>query len=274
MSILDVIKGKAEVPQLGQTQAVQRLATAKTGKAAEGPALSSQQENLAAAQNIAALDQQVGAEQSQFRELEEQENLLKQRAEQTSAKMTEQALNISQQMQQNATKLMDSFQKDVGQLNLARNKAKVEQLGFNLRLSNQQYVDKLKAAGRKARLDSQLSFAEAAAATVFADEMELFQNDLKFRSLLKASDREFERELASIDIESALQIASADRDAANQRLIWQGVGGFAQAGVDAYSRYKAPAKTLDSSKTSNSGLSPLTNYYGRQDPNTWGGLGE
>ena len=272
MSILDAIKGRAEVPQLGQTQAVQRLATAKTGKAAEGPVLSSQQEKLAAAQGIAALGQQVGAEQQQFRELEEQENLLKQRAEQTAAKTTEQALNVSQQMQQRVTKLLDSFQKDVGQLNLQRNKAKLEQLGFNLRLSNQQYVDKLKAHGRKARLDSQLSFAEAAAQAVFADEMELFQNDLSFRSLLKASDREFEKELANIDIQTALQIAAADRDAANQRLMWEGVGGLTQSGIDIYSAYKPEAKV----EHTPSGVlkSPQIGFAEQEsDLLGWGGLG-
>ena len=237
MSILDVIKGKAEAPQLGQTEAVQRLATAQTGRAAEGPRLSSQQEKIAQTQTVSALQGAVEEQGLQFRQFEEEDAELRQRAEQSSQKLTEQSLNVSQQMQLQATKLIDNFQRDKGQLELNKTRARIEQLGFNLRLSNQQYVDKLKAAGRRARLDNAVKFQEALAETVFRDEMSLFNNDLNFRSLLRANDRDFEKEIAAMDIETALKLSSLEVETAQAQQMWGGIGQILQTGVAAYGIY-------------------------------------
>lgn len=234
MSILDYIKNKETAPQLGQTQAIQRLATAKTGKAVEGPRLSSQQEKLAQAQAIPALEEQQEREEMAFRGLEEQSFEIKQQAEQNAARMTQQALSVSQQMQQEAANLINNFQKDTTQLELAKNKARIEQLGFNLRLSDQQYIDKLKAAGRKARLDNEIRFQEALTRTIFEDEMELFNNDLQFRSLLNANEREFEKELANIDIETALKLAATDAETQSSRMMWSGIAQMGAAGIEAW----------------------------------------
>lgn len=222
-----------------QTSLVSSLAQAKTGKAAPAngssvPRASALGEEQAQSQTTSALDslrQQGQLQSQQIGQAEEKQDTA---AKLEGRQLDQRELEIADQYSRQTDQILADYQRNREKLDVTRNKARAEQLGFNLRLGNQKYMDDLKDAGRRGRLDNSLRFRDEINRTVFRDEQDMFTDDLAFHSLMRADQRTFTEQMASMDIDYALKLAETDNKQANQSMMWSGVGGLTQAGIQGY----------------------------------------
>lgn len=240
-----------------QTGALQSLLSARGGKAVGGgaptPRLSNVQEQVQ--QNLARqqAEQQQQTGQLQATQIEQAAAGQKQQMEQQVAQVEQSRVEAIDRYTAESERLLRDFSREGQQLNFQKDAAKLEQLGFNLRLADDKYLNKLQIEGKRARLDNDRNFEYELAKSVFADEQELFNSNLQFKSLMRAKDREFERELSNIDIASALQIASARADAANSATLWTGLGNVVSSGIAAYGAYTNKPQTTGGLTTGTAG---------------------
>lgn len=243
MSLFDILKQKTPTPAaLAQTtQQVESLISAKSGKAGatvSGPATSNIAEQQAT-QTAQVQGQAVQAQaQTQAAGLANQQvNLTEQQALQ-EAQFDESQEDQKSNLLRQTNAVLDEYEKGNRTLDFNRDKARLEQVGFTLRLTNDKYLSNLQREGKRSRLDSDLGFKEELMRSIFSDEEDLLRDDLEFRALMRADDREFEKLMAAMDIETALQIASAESKAANAQQMWQGIGGLVSGGIEAAAAYQ------------------------------------
>jgi hypothetical protein len=164
---------------------------------------------------------------------------IRQQAMQVTGTQLEQrnrGLDMRQKMQQQVSSMLQEFEQRKEELGTQRMKAQVEQAATLLRLSNDKYIYKLKAEGRKSRLDKSISFKDQMNKTLWSKELDLFNNDLQFKRILKADDRQFERELGKIDIDAAMKLAMGQiewqQEVSKYGAISTGVSGLTQIAKD------------------------------------------
>ncbi len=228
--------GASILQQQQQAGSINQAVSGKAPVAGPGPSRSTLGTQVAAAQtNQAASNQQQQADV--------QAALINQQAEQQQAEkqlsneaLDEQSLGMRQQMLQRQSEILNEFTQGGRQLDLTKDKSKMEQLGFNMRLSNEQYLNQLQIQGQKSRLNDATAFQEEMKRTIYSDEEELMRDDLEFRRLLSADSRDFKDLLAQLDISTALDIAKAENSAANQRAMWEGVSSVVSGGAEAYGK--------------------------------------
>lgn len=214
----------------------QIAAVGQTGKAAgtmggRNIRLSSLGERLASVQALNQAKEVTKEAQIQGISLDQQQSQLQQEFEQQNTQISEQQIGMREQFNTQLKGIMQNYKTQLAGLDLSRDKARMEQVGFMLRLGNQQYIDQLQLEGKKARLNSAAGFQDALQQTVFADEMDLFSNSLEFRNLMQADARNFQQELGRMDLEFALQVAKAENKAAGAQMMWSGVGTLVGAGL-------------------------------------------
>lgn len=170
-----------------------------------------------------------------------------------------------QQMQQSNSLRKQQLLADLGRargsLDLDRDKAKLEQLAFTMRLSDKQYLDKLEAEGAKKRLDSDLGFKEELQKSIFGSNTDLMKESLGNKDVLAADNREFAQALASIDINAALQMASNEAKDAKAASMIGAVGGLANAGVGYYGSTKNASTTGTTSPSSSTASSSSSSSW-------------
>lgn len=235
--------GPAPTPApLGQTASIQKLASAKSGKAqpmaASAPATSSLAEQVAERTSAAGMSQLQQAGATEAAGLQQAEQGQQQEADIQGKQLDSKQLDMSEQLSRQAAAILADYYNNKSTLDLNKQKARAENLGFNLRLSNDKYIHQLADQGRRSRLMNASAFQEALSRTIFDDELGLFQSDMQFRSMLRADDRQFQEQLGGIDLDFALSMAAQDTKQANQTMMWQGIGGVGQAGVAGYGAYK------------------------------------
>lgn len=253
---LNASLGQAAQPQGvqgGQTQQLQKLSAAASGKAlgAGGPRLDNTEERQQLSQaSLAqkALQGQASLDQAQ---LQQQQSQQQQEYQQQGQQLSEKALNVKQQFQEQAQGIINDYSRSGQQLDMQKDAARMEQLGFTMRLSNEKYVDQLQAEGARARLDNSTVFNEALQQSIFSDSTDLLNRDLTFKSALGADQRTFEKSMSDMDIGQAILISQISATAANQQTFWSGVSGVvsggAQAGAMMASKMQTPAATPNTS---------------------------
>jgi len=250
-TLLDAIKqnaGKvapAQAPVSG-AQVGDILQTKATGKAAMdtgAPAASSIQEQQAqqtTSTQVKAVQQQGQAAAAELGAAEASQSAS---AELADKALDEQGENARSRLLQMTADTIKEYQMGTRTLDQQRDKAKLEQVGFGLRLTNEAYVSNLHREAQKSRLNSDAQFQEELTRSIFADEEELFREDLNFRAMMKADDREFNKQLAEMNISEALRVAAATAQAANATAQWTAAGNLASAGIEGYSDIKKSQAT-------------------------------
>jgi hypothetical protein len=231
---------------LGETAAIQKISSAASGKqvpvggAGAEPGRSRQgelavvdqvkrgQEELA--RNAAMQDLSLGMQQKAIQDTQEFKNRV----------LSEEQLATREKFLDTQRNILNEYSTGQRKLDLDKDKSKLEQLGFSMRLTNSKYMDELERQASIAQLSDALSFEEELTRAIFADEESLLRNDLDFRALISADARTFADELSQIDTELALSIAEADNRAAMERSGWEGLSGMIQAGAKAYSMSPEP----------------------------------
>ncbi len=226
----------------GQTEALQKISQAASGKAVPGTGLGAGPARSAQAE-LAVVDQvkrgqQELAKQNQMDQIAvaQQVRNLQQEEEFKNKQLSEDQLNTRDKFLDLQQRILSEYTTGQRQLDLNKDKAKMEQLGFSMRLANESYINELQNQAARANLADELQFEEELYRTIFAEEEELFRDDLDFRALLAADDRQFRDEIAQIDINAALRIAEADNRAVSEKMGWEGLNTGMDALINYYSK--------------------------------------
>lgn len=223
--------------------AVNRATAGKAGGQSSGPSRSNQQA-------AGLVDQVQQGSESIQRDAQIQQLTITQQA-QAQAKqaafqdklLSEQELNQREKFITTQEQILGEYVKGARTLDLNKDKSRLEQLGFGMRLGSEKYITQLQQEAHKARLSDALRFDEELKRTIFADEEELFRNDLQFRALMNSRGRDLQEQLASIDIDTAIALAAADNKAVNQRSMWDGIGTAVSAGAGPLAGAFSPSTT-------------------------------
>lgn len=217
----------------GTTQALRAVQQAATGRARQaGPIQEDIIQEQVALQEAEA-SQQVMQEQGRLLEAGAE----MQRAEQEQQfkfnleEMNEKQVNASQELMNRSLSILQDFEQGRAKLELGKDKARMEQALFGMRLSNKKYVDQLEIEGRKRRLDNAVQFKEALTETLFKEELDLLKSDISFKRKLAGEEREFEKLLAEIDLDTALRLVMQEAEAKNIALIAGGAKEIISGGL-------------------------------------------
>lgn len=227
-----------------ETQQISNLLSARSGKAtAPGatPRATNIQEQVQDQLTRGQLKDVAQQSALQSAQLGQEQRAVEQQYAQQQAQLDEQSISQQETYQRQVDAALKDYSRNIKQLDVTRQGAKVEQLGFQLRLSNQSYIMQLKTEAARDRITSEAGFREALQRSIFADEIDLFSSDLDFRMLLKVDDAQFMRQLASMDIDTAMAIASAEAKANSTQAIVSGTSQLIQ-GAATYAANK-PAST-------------------------------
>jgi hypothetical protein len=227
-------------PQIQDTTSqLSTLLRAKSGKAVGGPAtaLSTQQEQAALAQTAQAMQPVQQAAQIQQTAQQQQARDIQQKTVQQQAEIAQSRQANKMQSQLRTDQLLQELEQGRGKLDAAKYQANLEQIGQNLRLSNQQYIDNLQREGNKARLNDQSQFLEQLNKSIFEDNKLLLEKQLGDKSIISANDREFKIAMERMGNQMAWNIFQNELKAEQERQTATAVGGLVTAGVGAYGQY-------------------------------------
>jgi hypothetical protein len=193
--------------QQDQTAQVQGLLRAKLGKATTGtgaaPAASNVQEQVANRQTQLQgqqLQQQgvVEAQQLQQQAAGQQGQLAEQQRQ-----LAEQSKSQTQRFNLDSENLLSEFERGLVRLDDNREATKAEQLGFQLRLQDKQYLQALEMSGAKERIRNAQNFAVEIANTEIGMNKALLKLGLDSKAIAEASERQFNEGLGRMGIDEA-----------------------------------------------------------------------
>lgn len=218
-------KNKSALASLGgTTQALQRVQQAATGRAREAGPI---QEDIIPEQVALQEAEQMQRVQTAQEQQVQTELGLKEQAQQQEFKfglqdMDERQTNATQELLNRTAGILQDFQQGKARLDNAKDKARMEQALFGMRLANKKYLDQLEIEGKRRRLDNAVQFKEALTETLFKEELDLLRSSLDFKRKLNGDARDFEKLLQDIDIETALKLALQEAEANQIAQIVQG----------------------------------------------------
>lgn len=245
MNLLDTIRNNSQAMQkpqgvTDQTQQLGTLLRAKTGKSVGGSAVGPS--NLGEQQAVVQTNQTLQNEVAPQAAVQQAGLQAQQAGQQQSFNAQQQDItqnrkfdNIQTQMKTNS--LLQDLEQSKGKVDAAQYQANVEQLGTNLRLQNQQYVDNLKREGDRARLDDENTFKEQMTATTFDNAQVILQDNLHNKSILDASDDDFHKAVSAMGVDDAYAMMRAQMQASDTAGFYQAAGAAAQSGIGAYGSY-------------------------------------
>jgi hypothetical protein len=208
------------------TQRTQSLLRTKLGKATTSDSSTPRISNLQEQQSAVTAD--AGLQQNQLQGILRAEQV-GQQEDQIKSTEAEQTLDNKSKLadMQNAFELrsndiLNELERSDKTLTEERKAAKLEQLGFLLRLQDKDYLTNLERAGREARLNNELSFKEQMSKDIFAEDLDVFKDDLGFKEFINANQRDFEEMLHNMDLQSAEKLAKAKFKAEKTKAIWSG----------------------------------------------------
>jgi len=121
----------------------------------------------------------------------------------------------------------------------------LEAVASSLRLQDARYVDNLQREGAKARLQDDIAFTEKLQQSILDDNLALQKLKYKNESAINASDRDFTKALAKIDITMAVAMARDNAQADIQKATIQGYASIPMVGAQAYGAYKSGSLSGD-----------------------------
>lgn len=242
-TLFDTLKGQLNpgkqpgvTDQTAQTQSLLRAKLGKSTGSGAAPGISNIQEQQAVKQAQLQNDQQ-GAEAQIAGQQLEQQNLNQQAQEQESMfDLASKRADVVQNFNLTSDNLLKEFERDKSKLSNAQDAAKLEQLGFNLRLQDQSYLANLKQNAEKAQLKDMNKFKIQAAKAAMGDDMAIFKDDVAFRKLMDSSDRAFQTELSKMNLGFAMDLAKQEAKTTQQIGLYTGVGNVVGAGAAGYDK--------------------------------------
>lgn len=227
-----------------QTENITKQVQAASGKAVSSPIPTGVNLGERLAQKQAMEEQTQVAQEAAAKEVEldQQRKAQELEAAAEGMRLSEQALTMKQNFQQKAESLVSEYLQNMKKIETQRDQAKMEVASFLLRLSNDKYLNNLKVHGTKARLENNLKFNEELQRSIWSDEIELLNSDLNFKSLLRVDERQFERDIANMDLNTAIALATTASDTENYKRIASGMGDVVKTGAENFDTLSAPVK--------------------------------
>jgi len=225
-----------QIGMTDQTQNTQSLLRAKLGKASSNtsvPAISNIQEQQAVqqAQNQQKQIQQQGTVLAQQ---ETQQNLERQANEaEKFRQIDDKSKQLANSFKLQTDDLLNEFER--GKLKLDDNKdaSKTEQLAFQLRLQDQNYLEKLKTEGDLSRFNSAEDFRMAAAEQEVADNKALLSMGLDAQAFANMNDATFNKALATMDVNQSIEMFKQEQAQAKKMAKWKLLGSLVSIGSSA-----------------------------------------
>lgn len=210
-SLFDLLGNSQKAAPADSGAKAQTIATVgATGKAApsSGGAKASRLGERAALESLAVkLDEVASQAKTTATGQEQQIRQLNTQADLQNKQLDVTELEQRQSYVDKTTSMLNDLSRGKETLDLQKNGAKLEQLGHDLRMSDDKYVFNLQLEGDRARLDNQLSFQEQLMRTIFGDMEKLTQEDANFAKALAGSAADFQRYLGQMDAGQAGRIA-------------------------------------------------------------------
>lgn len=230
MALMDDIKKSLQsgfkLPQFGQSQRLEELQRASTGRLARdtGPKTTYLAEQVAATaaeqqRKEDVLAGQVAAEELTMAEKEQQEQFRQQ-----NKLLDERVLNARQDMQNKVSNILQEYSQRTGEIQMREDSAKTQFALGMMRLSNDDYLDRLETEGAAARLNDSAAFEWELTQSIFKDELDLLRNDLAFQASMNADERAFKEYLAEMDWETAIQLAEAELESEQTLQRYEAIG--------------------------------------------------
>lgn len=182
-----------------------------------------QAESALAAQQRQAREEMARAERSA------DENM---KLDQMEARATQRLRELETQRDVAFDDLFAEFDRSNKELAFRKDAAELEQLGFDLALSDRSYLDELNRIGRERMLTNDLQFAQESARITLGDNLEATLEEIDFLKDFNGDRRTYEAELQRMGIDGAMKIIQSATQAANQRALMEGVGELAGAGIE------------------------------------------
>jgi len=126
--------------------------------------------------------------------------------------------------------IFEMFRQDTADLEFRKDSAQLEQLAFQMGMTNKAYLQELDAIGKLRGLENDLNFKKEYATLKHGAEVEATLNQLGWQQAFDADERTFTMEMGKMDIDQAISLANAYISQANTQAIVTG-------GVKAASSY-------------------------------------
>lgn len=229
----------------GTTKALQRVQQAATGKArTAGPIEEDILPEQVALQEAEQMQRVQQAQEQQLAVGVEQKKTAQEQEMQFGLQdMDEKEVGARQDLLNKSMAILQDFQQGRAKLEVAKDRAKMEQALFGMRLANKKYTDQLEIEGKRRRLDNAIQFKEALTEALFKEELDMLKSDIEFKRKLAADEREFEKLLASMDLETALRLAAGETEALQVAQIVSGSKEVISGGLKAAEVSTRKAKT-------------------------------
>lgn len=244
-TLFDTIRGQLQspgsnsqpAPIADQTKQTQNLLRAKLGKASStgggAPRLSNIGERVANQQTQLGM-QQLGQQGQQQAQQQQQQQLGQQAQEQQQlAQIADKQKTMNQQFSQETENTLQEFSRGKLKLSDQKDASKMEQLGFNLRLQDQNYIDALQNDGAMKRLNNANDFKIEQAQSMFDNNETLVKMGLDSRAAANADDRVFDQALAQMDINKAITMFNDEQKAAKKAAPYTMLNSLVSAGAGA-----------------------------------------
>jgi hypothetical protein len=241
--------GASTAPIADETGQVQQLLAAKKGIVGPAAAMGPRGLNVAETaargqtqQQLQQVGQQAGmqataieqAAAGQEQEQRQQEQRLEGQRAESNLRNRVETENVLRNLEQNKASLSED-----------QRKAGIEQVGAMLRFQNEDYIRNLQREGDRARLKDKLAFDEQLTESIFADNIAGKKLFYANQELFDASERDFSKQVAQIDINTAIQMAKENASFAQKQAQVQGVAEIAKTGVGIYGQQQSGAFNSD-----------------------------
>lgn len=218
------------------TQQVANLLRAKSGKSVGGGdvGMSNLGEQQAVAQtnnqmqNVVAPQATAQQHATDIQAAGQEQQLQQQKSEVSQARKFD---DIQTKMRTNS--ILQDLEQNKGRMAAQDEAAKLNTAAQSLRLQTQSYTQSLEQAGNLARLSDLGKFKEELARTEFGNNEELARAQLGNKSVLDASQREFDIAIGQMSAERAYDIFRNTQASEKERAMYTGVASVAGAGIAA-----------------------------------------
>ena len=236
-------------PVADETGTVQQLLAARKG--ITGPATALGPKGLAVAEVAARQPaQQKLAEIGQAAQMQATGIEQAASAQETEQRQREAALEGQRQESTLRTRLqteniLRGLEQGKEELNEKQRQLGLEVASANLRLADANYIDNLRREGDRARLEENISFTEQLQRSILEENFALQKMKYKNESLLNASDRDFNKALAQIDVNAAISMARDNLRGDAQIAMIEGGTGLVKTGIQAAGQQQKGAFSSD-----------------------------
>jgi hypothetical protein len=267
-NLLETIRNNrgSEQPQMNdESQRLAGLLRAKSGRAVSSPEVgASAVQEQAAVDNTRTQLQGVGAADNFIQQgLAQQSRNIQQNETQALSEVSQSRRFDDLQTRIKTDQMLSELERNKGKQDLDQEKAQMEQIGFQLRLQNTQYVDNLQREGNRARLDDGINFNQELKREVFGENEKLLNEGYANKNILDGNDRDFARAMAKMQLKTAWDMFDNEMKAMKKAQRWNALTGGVSAiagGMGGGGASSAPssANTVQDTPTGNYGSTSST----------------